>query len=799
MAPVRRTLPCHTRAIAVESRRTVAAWAAASAVGLLLAFAPAVAGLRTLAHRDTDLLYAPVRTLVVEELRSGHLPLWNPYEGTGKPLFAEGIHSVLHPVSLVAAVVAPRSIDFLLLAYLLAATLGAYLLARTLGASPPASASAGLAYSLGGFSASMTGNVVFLAGLSSLPFLLAAARRAGEGWRWGTVATACATACAFLSGDAQVALVGILLGLLLAADAAPDRPLLGARRALPALALGTLVASVQIAATRALIATSSRSLELTDLEKARWSLDPGRLVEWIVPGIVFGPARRGPTNGLIRLDEVGFAESVYLGVPLLIAAGLGAVALRAAARRRTALLLTAASSALLWLALGHHLGARQALDWLPVWKSFRYSEKLMAPLSLALCALAALGLDALFSGPLSTRGRRRLAAAAVAAAVLLALLRLVPGPFDALAGRLIGEAGPFYRFTLADGLPHLVAALGALLAADRLSPGRARTWALALLVPLAPAAALSYGAHFGNPEAHRFRSPLRLESDAPTPRILQLEGRLHSPEDPEGTVDATARIEGRFLGQAIAVAHRIDSLEGYGAFDARRQEALQRVFGTSWLRAARRYGLTHVPVQINPHLTEGERGAQPALAGGRVAQRDESIGLEVWAVPHRPWAFFAARTVAAGRLLDARRLVTELIQREEDATVVVEASAPPPTAPGRILRVERGTETVRIEAEADGPALLVVQDAFWPGWRASIDGRPAPILAADFLVRGVPFPAGRHRLEMTYDPPEVRVGLALSGLGLILLLAAAARAWRGAPASTSRTPPSSPSGPGAGS
>jgi hypothetical protein len=30
---------------------------------------------------------------------------------------------------------------------------------------------------------------------------------------------------------------------------------------------------------------------------------------------------------------------------------------------------------LLWLALGHHLGARQALESVPIWNRFRYSEK----------------------------------------------------------------------------------------------------------------------------------------------------------------------------------------------------------------------------------------------------------------------------------------------------------------------------------------------------------------------------------------------------------------------------------------
>src|SRR5512138_1320755 len=237
-------------------RRQRSAWTAAVVLGVLLPFAPAVLGLRTLSQRDTDQLYGPVRTLVVEALRDGRLPLWNPYEATGRPLFAEGIHSVLHPLSLLAALVAPSSIDFLVLAYLVAAALGTFWLARTLDASRPASAGAALAFALSGYSVSMTGNLVFLAGLSTLPWLLAAARAAGEGSPWGSVLTALATASAFFSGDVQVALVGLVLATLLAADAGGRR---GALRAAAGFLPGLLLAAVQLLASYELLQLSFRA------------------------------------------------------------------------------------------------------------------------------------------------------------------------------------------------------------------------------------------------------------------------------------------------------------------------------------------------------------------------------------------------------------------------------------------------------------------------------------------------------------------------------------------------------------
>jgi hypothetical protein len=731
-------------------------------VGALLPFAPAVLGFRTLSHRDTDQLYAPVRTLVVEELRAGRLPLWNPYEATGKPLFAEGIHSVLHPISLAAAALAPASIDALILAYLVAAALGAFVLARGLGASPPASAGAALAFALSGFSASMTGNLVFLAGLSTLPWVVAAARAAGAGARWGQVAAALATACAFLSGDVQTALVGLALGALVAGDAGGVR---GVVRTLAAMGAGVLLAGVQILATSEHVPRTYRSLGLSDYEKTEWALTPGRLLEWVVPGLFRGPLEKVPMGAAPRLDRLVFAESVFLGAPLLVAAALGT----RRSGRRAGLLLGIAGMVLLWLAMGHQLGARQLLDWVPVWSRFRYSEKLMAPLTLCACALGALGVDAFGKERLSAPWRRALAAAGIAAAAMLAALLLAPSATEEAASRALGDLGPFRRVTLAAGLPHLVLGLAALLAADRLSDERARTAALALLVALAVAVAVRYGAHLGSPELRRFATPMRLEADPPTARIFHPIDRMRSPNHPLGAVDAHARSEALFLGAAIPVAHRVDTLESYGAFEPRRFETLVRSLGAEWARACRRYGLTHVPVQAIPHA-DASALAGPAIAGGALVQRDEALGFEVWAVPHRPWAFFAERAVAAERTLDARKALLDLVARGDDATVVVEASALPPTGPGRVLAVERGTGRVRVEAESIGPGLLVVQDAWWPGWRAAIDGQPAEILAADFLVRAVRWPPGRHRLEMTYDPPELRVGLAVSAAGAVLVV-----------------------------
>jgi uncharacterized membrane protein YfhO len=66
----------------------------------------------------------------------------------------------------------------------------------------------------------------------------------------------------------------------------------------------------------------------------------------------------------------------------------------------------------------------------------------------------------------------------------------------------------------------------------------------------------------------------------------------------------------------------------------------------------------------------------------------------------------------------------------------------------------------------------VILDPFYPGWTATLDGEPAPILRADFAFQAVPVRAGRHELRLTYRNRWVTVGAVVSIGTLALLLGA---------------------------
>jgi uncharacterized membrane protein YfhO len=74
---------------------------------------------------------------------------------------------------------------------------------------------------------------------------------------------------------------------------------------------------------------------------------------------------------------------------------------------------------------------------------------------------------------------------------------------------------------------------------------------------------------------------------------------------------------------------------------------------------------------------------------------------------------------------------------------------------------------VEIAVEAPRAGLLLCSESNMRGWTATVDGRPAPILDANYAFRAVEVPPGSHTVRLRYRPPGLYAGLLLTGLGLI--------------------------------
>lgn len=104
-----------------------------------------------------------------------------------------------------------------------------------------------------------------------------------------------------------------------------------------------------------------------------------------------------------------------------------------------------------------------------------------------------------------------------------------------------------------------------------------------------------------------------------------------------------------------------------------------------------------------------------------------------------------------------------------EADLALDAS---PASTGDAEIVLYSPERIVIRTTSDAAALLVLADADYPGWTATVDGAPAEIVRTNVLLRGVAVPPGEHDVEMRYRPshwPQALWFGALGWLGLALL------------------------------
>ena len=99
----------------------------------------------------------------------------------------------------------------------------------------------------------------------------------------------------------------------------------------------------------------------------------------------------------------------------------------------------------------------------------------------------------------------------------------------------------------------------------------------------------------------------------------------------------------------------------------------------------------------------------------------------------------------------------------------------------RATVTEYEADRIRLETATGARGLLVLSEAYYPAWKAYVDGESVPLYAADHVLRAVPVPAGEHSVELRYESWSLRTGLAISlaaYLALLLLVAATARRHR---------------------
>lgn len=122
-----------------------------------------------------------------------------------------------------------------------------------------------------------------------------------------------------------------------------------------------------------------------------------------------------------------------------------------------------------------------------------------------------------------------------------------------------------------------------------------------------------------------------------------------------------------------------------------------------------------------------------------------------------------AKLVAPG--FDPRRQV--LLDRvPPDLAGTGSAAAQEPD--GRVELTLDAPEHIALRTRGALPGVVVLSDAWFPGWEARLDGVEVPLLRANLAFRAVAVPSGAHEIELRYRPRSLRIGFALAVLAALV-------------------------------
>jgi hypothetical protein len=745
-----------------------------------LLWLPLWSGERSVFAVDAATYFYPMKATLARMIHNGDWPWWNPWLRNGLPFYANPQVGLFYPPTVLFYLL-PTALAFnwvVILHFGLLAG-GFYLWLRATGRSDLAAAVAALAIACGGFAVSMT---TYLNNLQAIAWI---------GWTWWAWTrwldgrqprwlawTAVGFALQFLAGEPQVPVIAGLVALLLAwersgaAGSGVGRVRDGLL-ALGAAALGAmLVTAVQLIPTAELFLESGRSHGLGSDEILAWSLHPTQLHNLVLPRYYRG------AEGLFDLRQLPIESqpwvfTSYLGVGIVLLAILGFD------RRRLRWSLIWSALALLGavIATGAYNPLVTVLSDMPLFRIFRYPEKLLLLPAIGVPVLAASGLDRLRNEREAARPLARIGGILVLVAMAAWILTrsgaleeplrwLSPGARVSSEWILDGFARGFRHVALFAAL-----ATSVLMLRKHLQPttrslliGIVAVVDLAFVNPgavgLAPSGLLEHrpGVLEGLP-IEELRTSARIRT-SPLGKASRGWFLIR-----DVSVSAQHYFLSQTMGPNLSMVHAVLAQDGIEAFrpisDDDQSEILQLLppeLQVRYLRLQSTRWIVHWPLDV-PGLE-----AVPGKAVYRLERYSVTDPL--------PRAYMVDRAVAG---LDSVGVLNRFVAGGEDPHRVAYVEA------GRGLsgsgeRIEGGVEwlegsnhSVRLRVQAPRTALLVLTDTWYPGWTATVDGEPVPIERVNWHFRGVYLDPGEHLVRFDYRPRGVIAGAAISVVAILCL------------------------------
>ena len=733
---------------------------------------------------DSKNHFYPMFRYLGRSFAEGSFPLWNPYHFSGHPTIADPQSLIFTPTLALMAWISPKAsmfaFDGMVYAHLLIGGLATGFLCLRRGFGAPAALLAAVMFMMGGSAASRLQHTGMIVSYSFLPVALLALEECLDR-RSMLLALAFGGAAGLMAlGRDQIAFFGCLLLIGAAGTHAlqSGRPLAWFKehwlRLLVMMSTGIAIIAVPVILTLQFLKSSNRP-EIGYGLAVMGSLPPQSFATFLFPNVFgtldnsvnyWGPGPLTVPDGSWTDRSINYVFAGTLPALLVLWHGLAG---RRALGRGTRFFVIIAAVALVY-ALGRFTPLFEPLfDLMPGVDLYRRPADATFILNFAFAMVAAALLDRF-----CREGVPKLRVQGAVSPVLTVLATLCVIGAIAISLDLGIKAG-HTAYALREILAGFaVAAAGALLMLLASTP-RARLLAAAAIAAITSGQlVLRHAASAIDAEPAAYYSAYGAMSPSERAGLAALKKAIAERKD-EG---ARPRVE--ILGlahgwQNVSMIAKLEDTLGYNALRISDYEQLTgagenavdlhlRQFPETFRgwrsRLANLLGLEFLvlgrPMESLPNdyprpdeMTEIYGGpgiyvyhlgnaAPRAYVANKLISVDESEVIENGEMPDFDRAYEA--------LIDERSL------KDLHGRYGLDRSAEPTQGEALVRIVSYKRNCVIIQADSDKPGVLVLHDLFYPGWEATIDDEPTPVLRMNLLFRGVELPRGRHIVAFRFNP-----------------------------------------------
>jgi hypothetical protein len=168
-------------------------------------------------------------------------------------------------------------------------------------------------------------------------------------------------------------------------------------------------------------------------------------------------------------------------------------------------------------------------------------------------------------------------------------------------------------------------------------------------------------------------------------------------------------------------------------------------------------------------------GGATSMGGGRWRLAAENEYLQIYENTHAlPRAWLATAELVATEQDELGVIRTGKLPGGQPWEPLQTALVEAPTGstfgasmtPGSAEVTRHEPNRMEVKTVSAAPAILVLSENHYPGWRAFVDGQSVEVMRVDYNLRGVAVPAGSHLVKFVYQPKSVLIGLVISLLTL---------------------------------